>query len=118
MINKDEYLKAYVELYEIIKKLSSGDQSKIPEGFIAFLKENMDINYTFIYDDTKSLLSQDIKVETKALLVKLYQTYLANPEEKEFWDKYSRECTKIEEEKKINNYINTDMFKKKNDSNN
>ena len=117
-MNKDEYAKAYAELYEIIKNLSSEDQNKIPEDFVAFLKENMDTDYIFTYDDTKSLLNQDIKVETKALLVKLYQTYLAKPEEKQFWDKYNRECISLEEEQKINNYNNTDMFKKKNDSNN
>ena len=118
MINKDEYLKAYVELYEVINRLPIEDKSKIPEDFIQFLKDNMDNNYTFTYDSSKSLFEQNVKVETKALLVNLYQIYLAKPEEKEFWDKYNKECIRLEEEQKIKSYNSADMFKKKNDSNN
>ena len=38
-------------------------------------------------------------VETKALLVQLYEKYLSKPEEKEFWNKYNIECMKINEDK-------------------
>ena len=104
MINRSEYAKAYVELYEIIKKLPLDDQNKIPKDFIDFLKNNMDSNYSFKYIDNKSLLEQNIKTETKALLVKLYETYLAKPDEKDFWNKYNMDCLKIIEEKKISDY--------------
>lgn len=112
MINKSEYKKAYLELYEIIKKISLEDKRKIPEDFIEYLKDNMDTNYSFKYDNTKSLLEQNIKVETKALLVKLYENYLAKPEEKNFWNQYNKDCFKIEENKKINDYYKHNILKK------
>ena len=99
MINKSEYEKAYLELYELIKRIPLKDRIKIPNDFIEFLKDNMNSNYTFEYDESKNLLDQDIMVETKALLVQLYENYLAKPEEKEFWDKYNIECMKINENK-------------------
>ena len=75
MINKSEYEKAYLELYELIKRLPLKDRIKIPNDFIEFLKDNMNSNYTFEYDESKNLLDQDIMVETKALLVQLYKKF-------------------------------------------
>lgn len=115
MINRSDYAKVYVELYEIIKKLSLDDQKKIPLDFIKILKDNMDKNYEFKYDDTKNLLEQNIKVETKALLVQLYEQYLVKPEEKDFWCQYNKQCFKIEEAKKTNDYNN--LFNKKKNNN-
>ena len=117
MINMKDYSKAYVELYKIIKNLTIEDQNKIPKEFINFLKDNMDINYSFVFDNKKKILEQDIKVETKALLVKIYEKYLSKPEEKEFWNQYDKDCLKIEEDKKIK-YYNNYIFKKKNNNDN
>lgn len=116
MINRNEYAKAYMELYEIIKNLSLKDQNKIPKEFINFLKDNMDTNYSFIFDYKKDLLEQEIKVETKALLVKLYENYLAKPEEKNFWSQYDNDCLKIEENKKSNDEYD-DIYKFKRNNN-
>ena len=99
MINKSEYEKAYLELYELIKRIPLKDRTKIPNDFIEFLKDNMNSNYIFKYDESKSLLDQDVMVETKALLVQVYEKYLSKPEEKVFWDKYNRECFKINDDK-------------------
>ena len=102
MINKIDYKQAYLELYKIIDKLPLKDKEKIPEDFIEFLKDNMDTNYSFHYDDTKSLLEQKIKVETKALLVQLYEKYLSSPNEKEFWEQYDINCLRMNEQNKTN----------------
>ena len=102
MINKSEYEKAYFELYELIKRMPLEDRTKIPNDFIEFLKNNMNAKYIFKYDETKSLLEQNIMIETKALLVQLYEKYLSKPEEEEFWDKYNRECLKINGDKNNN----------------
>lgn len=114
MIYNNEYAKAYVELYEIIKTLPSQEKNRIPKDFIDFLKENMDSNYTFIYDNEKSLQEQNIKVETRALLVKVYEKFLSKPEEKDFWDKYDKECMIISENNKKQLYNSDDLFKNKN----
>ena len=93
-----QYKKAYVELNEIIKVLSDEQKDKIPEVFKNNLIENMDTEYKFEFDDTKGIFEQDLMVETKALLVEIYERYLAPEEEKELWEKYDRFClNKIEE---------------------
>ena len=111
MKNNNEYAKAYVELYEIIKYLDEEEKRYIPKDFMEFLNDNMDKTYSFTYDENKSLKEQNLKVETKALLVKLYEKYLAKPEEKDFWKQYDKECFKISEEEKRKKY-NSDIFGK------
>lgn len=96
------YKKAYVELYEMIKFLSDEEREKIPRYFIEYIHNNMDVNYTFNIDNTKGLLEQKYMVETKALIVKIYEKYFADESETEFWNKYHRICfNMIEEEKKV-----------------
>ena len=94
------YKKAYVELYYIISLLSKEEQSKIPPEFINYINDNKDQNYSFYPDLSKELLEQEYMIETKALLVNLYETYLAPESEKEFWEKYDKVCSSTLEEEK------------------
>ena len=115
-IEKNEYKKAYVELYEIIKKMSLEEIQKIPKEFVKNLYNEMDKNYKFEFDTEKNILEQNFKLETKALLVELYEKYLASEEEKDFWKKYDKIClNRIEEDKKekyASNIIFTNADKK------
>ena len=97
------YQKAYVELYEMIKHLSEKKKEKIPEYFIEYLNSNMDTNYKFSIDTEKGLLEQDYMVETKALIVKLYEKYFSPESEKEFWNEYHKLCFSMIEEQKRKN---------------
>jgi hypothetical protein len=94
------YRKAYVELLEIIKFLPKKYKDKIPKKIIDNLCKNMDKNYSFKMDKTKGLLEQNYTLETKALLVELYERYLAIDSEKDFWENYDRICLKMIEDKK------------------
>ena len=105
------YKKAYVELYEMIKLLSEEERGKIPEYFIEYLYNNMDTNYKFSLDTEKGLLEQDYMVETKALIVKLYEKYFAPESEKEFWNEYHKLCFNMIEEQKRKNYNDGNIFK-------
>ena len=109
--NNTEYKKAYSELYEIIKALNEEEKRKIPISYINFIDSNRDKEYSFTFDKNKSLLMQDIKVETKALLVNLYEKYIAEDDEKEYWKKYNYKCFEIAEEEKRKKY-NPDIFNK------
>ncbi len=101
------YKKAYVELYEFINMLSNEEREKIPKYFIDFIRNNMDTSYTFHIDATKELLEQDYMVETKALIVRMYEEYFAPKSETDFWNNYRRICSNmIKEEKKRENIIN------------
>lgn len=104
------YKKAYVELYELIKVLSIEEQKKIPMYFITYIKNNMDTEYTFYFNKSKGILEQDYSLEIKALIVKMYEKYLAPKEQKEFWNNYDRICLNIVEDEKKSKY-NVDVFK-------
>lgn len=107
-----QYKKAYVELYEIIKRLSKEEQSKIPNVFMDNLIKSKDTNYSFEFDESKGILEQELMVETQALLVGMYEKYLASESEKELWGKYDRICLNKIEEKRREQYNPDDIFKK------
>ena len=105
------YRKAYVELYEIIKRLSKEEQDKIPNVFMDNLVKSKDASYTFEFDESKGIFEQDLMVETQALLVGIYEKYLAPESEKELWEKYDRFCLNKIEEKRREQYNPNDIFK-------
>lgn len=106
-----QYKKAYVELNEILKYLSNEQRDKISANFINNISSNMDRDYKFTFDESKGIFEQNLMAETEALLVEIYERYLAPSEEKEMWQKYDKYClNKIEEEKRTN--CNYDIFKK------
>ena len=107
------YKKAYVELYELIKRLTIQEQEKIPNSFIEYICNNKDEEYFFEIDNEKGILEQDYMVETKALIVKMYEKYLAPREEDEFWRKYDSICLNMIESAKENKYNSDDLFKNK-----
>lgn len=106
------YQKAYVELYELIKLLSEEQQSRIPREFIQYIINNKDNNYYFTIDNSKGLFEQEYMVETKALIVKMYEKYLAPENEKEFWNKYDKICLNMIEEEKREKYDPDTIFQK------
>ena len=96
-----KYKKAYVELNEILKYLSNEQRDKISPNFINNISNNMDKDYKFTFDESKGIFEQNLMVETEALLVEIYERYLAPDIEKEVWQKYDRLCLdKIENEKR------------------
>ena len=102
-----QYKKAYTELNEIFQILSSEQKDKIPLVFINNVKNNMDTNYEFKYDISKEIFEQNLMIETKALLIEIYEKYLAPIEEKELWNKYDQIClSKIEQNKREKYNIN------------
>lgn len=110
-VEKLEYQKAYVELYEIIRALSKEEKEKIPKTFLKNLKDNMDKEYNFTLDSEKNILNQQYKIETKALFVELYERYLATEKEKRFWDRYDKICQNMIEEEKQKKYDPDNLFR-------
>lgn len=112
-----QYRKAYTELNEILNVLSPEQKNKIPQIVINNVKNNMDKHYIFHFDLSKGIFEQHLMVETEALLIKIYETYLASEEEKELWNQYDRFCShKIEEVKKSKYDINIFENNKRNEN--
>lgn len=77
---EDNYPKAYKELYEIIKNISSEDLSKIPKEILQTIIDQKDDDYKFEFNgdiDNSNLLE-----ETRVLLAVIYKNYWTTPEER------------------------------------
>ena len=107
-----KYKKAYTELYEFVSNLDDEPKNKIPKNVLENLKKDKDNNYYFKFDKSKGLFEQDYMTETKALIVELYEKYLAPEEELVLWKKYNYLCNNAIEDEK-NKAHNPDVFKKK-----
>lgn len=104
------YKRAYVELYSMLKKLPKEQYDKIPNKFIEYIDNEKDDNYIFKYDNSIPLLEQNYMIETKALIVKLYEKYIAEDNEKDFWDKYDKICNNLIEDEKRKKYDVSKIF--------
>lgn len=105
-----KYKKAYTQLSEIFKILEKEQLDKIPVNFKNNIINNMDKDYEFVFDKSKGIFEQELMVETQALLVEIYEKYLAPAEEKEMWEKYDRFCLNKIDDKKRRKY-DVDAFK-------
>lgn len=105
------YKKALKELNELINSLSEQEKSNIPKEYIDNIQRNMDLDYKFKYDYSKTLSQQQFLDETKALIVDLYIKYISKENEKEKWDKYYKICFNLQEERKRKQYNPNNIFK-------
>lgn len=78
-----EYEKCLVQVYEILNHLDDEEIIKIPESVIRNVEEKKDKNYKWLYDETKSLIEQELDRRTVAILSYINMEYLLNEEEKE-----------------------------------
>ena len=110
-IRETNYSKAYVELYEIIRKLPREQLSKIPTNLIENIKQQRNLEYIWIYNDKKSICEQNLMIETKALIVELYEKFLCTEDTKEIWKNYDRICLNFIETEKHNKFNSNNPFK-------
>ena len=75
---KDEYRKAYKEVYEILKFYPKELISMLPKDIIDFFYENKDNNYYYIVNPLIPLENQKMSEITKAILLDLYNKYFIN----------------------------------------
>lgn len=111
-LKRNTYEQAYCEVYEFIKLLTIKEQEKISNNFKTNLYNSMDKNYVFKIDTNKSILEQNYCVEAQAIIVRLYEKYLAPKNEKELWDKYDNICMNLINDKKTKDYNPDDLFNK------
>ena len=76
MIKKENFAKAYKEVYVIIEHLKEDEKSQIPQEFIEMLETKMDKEYVFNYDATKDLSEQQVLRETLSILAYIYVNYI------------------------------------------
>ena len=100
----------YIQLNEIIKRMSKQEIKKIPQNIITNIQNKPTKKDQWKYNDNKSLQEQDILPQTKAIIIQIYKKYLCKNEEKEFWEKYDRICFNMIEEEKKKKYKPDNIF--------
>ena len=107
------YRQAFSEVLEVLKHTSKSIVEKIPEKFIAFLKDNKDNEYIADIDFSKENWEDDVKQETQCILALIYRDYIVSPEKRKVLIKEEyEERTRIENEIR-EKYNPNNIFKNK-----
>ena len=77
-----QYANAYTEVLDILKYISKEDYEKIPKSKIKVFEENSNKNYSFTYDESKTLEEQNVSEITKAIIAILFRDYWATKEQR------------------------------------
>lgn len=105
--------KRLVEVDTILNYLSQENYMKIPQEIIKAIKENMDMDYTWEYDESRKLEDQELNRDTVAILSYINTEYLLNDEQKTYMEKMYEENEQKELQKQYegtNDY--SDLFKR------
>lgn len=97
----DIYRNSFKEVYDILQNTEDELIKKIPNSFMGFIKENMNVNYKTNIREDIEIDKQKLLKETEAILSLIYRSYWATDEEKkEFAIKYQQEQNENEKRKK------------------
>ena len=77
-----QYANAYTEVLDILKYISKEDYEKIPKSKIKVFEENSNKNYSFTYDENKTLDEQNVSEITKVIIAILFRDYWATKEQR------------------------------------
>ena len=77
-----QYANAYTEVLDILKYISKEDYEKIPKSKIKVFEENSNKNYSFTYDENKTLDEQNVSEIAKAIIAILFRYYWATKEQR------------------------------------
>lgn len=105
------YKNSFKEVYDILENTEEDLLSKIPNSFMNFIKNNMNVDYKTSINSNETIDKQHLLKETEAILSLIYRSYWATDEEKnEFAKKDNLELIKEEEQKK-EQYQGKDIYK-------
>lgn len=112
MVN-NRYKDAFKEVYEILQNTDDELVRKIPQKFLDFLQDNMNVFYKTNIDKDIEINKQNLLLETEAILALIYRSYWATDVEKqEFLSKDKQEAKQIEKYKKSKCKDITEIFEK------
>ena len=95
------YRNAFKEVYDILQNTEDELVEKIPDRFINFIKENMNVDYKINIRKDIEIDKQKLLKETEAILSLIYRSYWeTNEEKKEFAIKDEQEHNENEKRKK------------------
>lgn len=108
--------KRLVEVEYILKKLDDEYIKKIPQEIWGYIEENKDKNYIFNYDENKTLVEQNLSIDTISILTYINMEYLLGEEQKKELVEFLRKDEMIAEQEKAKLYKSDDIFKTRKES--
>ena len=108
--------KRLVEVEYILKKLDDEYIKKIPQEIWDYIEENKDKDYIFDYDENKTLVEQNLSIDTISILTYINMEYLLNEEQKKEMMEFLRKDEMIAEQEKAKLYNPDDLFKNRKES--
>lgn len=107
---KEDYAKAYTELLEVLKHVSSSSLNKIPKENLEMYNQNKDKNYKYEYNSKLEFEQQQMSRLTRILIANIYIQYWASEEERNRIKQMDKnELDQMEIEKR-NMYNPDDLF--------
>ena len=108
--------KRLVEVEYILKKLDDEYIKKIPQEIWDYIEQNKDKDYIFNYDENKSLVEQNLSIDTISILTYINTEYLLDEEQKKEMIEFLRKDEMIAEQEKAILYNPDDIFKNRKES--
>lgn len=108
--------KRLVEVEYILKKLDDEYIKKIPQEIWDYIEEKKDKNYIFNYDENKTLVEQNLSIDTISILTYINMEYLLGEEQKRKMIEFLRKDEMIAEQEKAKLYNTDDLFKNRKES--
>lgn len=109
----NNYDKRFVEVDEILNRMSQKDFNKIPREIINLIRENKDVNYIWKYDDRKSLKEQKIHKDTINILSYINTEFILEGEQRDLIKKFHFFYEMKNEILKKQKYNTENIFKNK-----
>ena len=112
----ENYACAYKEVIEVLKYTKREDVNKIPKYRILLWKTNMNKEYDFKIDTTKSLDEQNLSDEAKAIIANIFKKYWATDYQRERIEAKEKYDIEQLEKEKQEKYNPENLFKNKSKS--
>lgn len=107
----ENYACAYKEVIEVLKYTKREDVNKIPKSRILLWRINMNKDYDFKIDTTKTLEEQNLSKEAKAIIANIFKKYWATNYQKERIEAKEKYDIEQMEKEKYQKYNPDDIFK-------
>lgn len=109
----EELSQRLIEVEYVLNKMDEKYKKKIPQEFFEFMNKNKDINYKFQYDDSKSIIENNLHIDTISLLTYININFLLDAESKKEMISLLNEDEIIAEEQTRKQYNPDSIFKNK-----
>ena len=107
----EELSQRLIEVEYVLNKMDEKYKKKIPQEFFEFLNKNKDINYKFQYDDSKSIIENNLHIDTISLLTYININFLLDAESKKEMISLLNKDEIIAEEQKRKQHNPDSIFK-------